>query len=495
MAATLSVALVGCSSDDKAGRNTDGGTVRVVAQNEPVSLNAIYSSVSDAKSWGALYDGLVGNNPATNEVNDEGLLYGWERPDATTWIFKVREGVTFHNGEVFDAAAAAFTILTERDEPKANLGLFYQDIVDAKPVGNDLEITTSEPYPPLPSLLASTMAIAPGAYAKLGGDGFGAAPVGTGPFKFVSYDRGGTLRLDAYKDYWRVKPAAASLEVSWSADAQTRVGLVQTGQADLALDLTPQALTSLRDDGSVEVKRAPIQSRYYLYLNTKEGAFIDLDLRRAFAMAIDRDAIVASVFKQGGAEAYRHFFGDLYDPELTFDNSIKYDLKAAQQIVSSKGSPKITLTYANGRAPNDGQIGTAVVGMLEAAGFTVTNDQVEFSTFLERRNSHATEAAGMQIINTYPDPDDMVKAWAGGFSITQACAGEWYDAKESKALSAASDDERDAHYRDIENQVLNEEVCYVPLVKYEGIWAMNPKLSGFTEPRIGATDYALLKIG
>ena len=199
------VALAGCAGYG----GSQGGTsnvLRVVGQNEPVSINPIYSSTSDVKSWGPMYDALVGTDRASTEPNQDGLLYDWSRPTPTTWLFKVREGVTFHNGEPFDAAAAAFTISQEVNDPKAILGGNFRPVESAAPQGADLLVTTNVPYPALPSMLAITMAVAPGAYQAAGGDAFAQNPVGTGPFRFESYTRGGALRMVANEGYWRGAP-------------------------------------------------------------------------------------------------------------------------------------------------------------------------------------------------------------------------------------------------------------------------------------------------
>ena len=356
-------------------------------------------------------------------------------------------------------------------------------------------MTTTSPYPSLPDLLAATMAVAPEAFEKLGGDGFANAPVGTGPYKFESYQRGGTLALVANQDYWQGAPGADRLEISWSADGQTRASLVQAGQADLALDLTPQALAVIPDSDAVTIERAPIDARYFIYLNMHTGAFADPDLRRAAALAIDKEAIVSSIFKEGGAEAYNYMVGDLFDTPPTYNDAISYDPGAAKKIVSSKGFPTITLTYAIGRSPNDAQIGTAIVGMFEAVGFTVNNDPVEFATFLERRNSQATEAAGAQIINTFRDADEEFRAWVNSTSVAKNCVGDWYDQKGAEALAIADTDARQKVYEEMEDRLLNQDVCYIPIVKYEGIWAMRSDLGGFTAPRLGTPDYSKLTLG
>jgi peptide/nickel transport system substrate-binding protein len=489
------LALGACSAPATGAQQADKGTLRVVASNEPTTLNPIYGSVSDAKSWGALFDALVGDDPTTNEANQNGLLYGWERPTPTKWTFKVRPNVTFHNGEAFDAAAAAFTIAQEYTDKKANLGAFYSVVENAAPVGDILEVTTKTPYPALPDLLASTMAVAPKAYQTAGADGFAAHPVGTGPFAFSSYQRGGTLKLTANEKYWQGAPKLNGLNVSWSGDAQTRASLAQTGQADLALDLTPQTLGTLNSDTKLNVVQKPIDARYFVYFNTTKPPFDNPIIRKAAALAIDKKTVVGSLFKQGGATPYNYFVGDLFSTPPTYDDAITYDPEKAKNLLASvPGSHEITMTYANGRSPNDGQIGAAIVGMWENVGFKVKNDPVDFSTFLQRRGTNVMEATGAQIVNTFRDPDEEFRAWVGRSSIVHNCASAPYDVLSEQALAAPSREAREKVYGQMEDRLLNQDVCYVPILKYDGIWAMSKKVGGFTPPRLGTPAYARLTL-
>ncbi len=112
------------SSTEAAGDST----LRVVVQAEPTSLSPTYSFFGDARVWGGIFDTLVGYDRQTLAVNDEGLLPTWEQTGPTEWLFDVREGVTFHDGETFDAAAAAFTINELRDDPASILRTYYDVI-------------------------------------------------------------------------------------------------------------------------------------------------------------------------------------------------------------------------------------------------------------------------------------------------------------------------------------------------------------------------------
>jgi peptide/nickel transport system substrate-binding protein len=482
------------SSSKKAG----GGSkiVRVVGQNEPVTLNPLYSSTSDVKSWGAMFDSLVGTDRASTAPDQNGLLYGWTRTTPTTWMFKVRTGVTFHDGEVFDAAAAAFTITQEITDKKAILGGNFSDVSAAKPVGADLEVTTKEPFPALPAMLAITMAVAPKAYQQTGGDGFASHPVGSGPFTFSSYARGGSLKMVAYDKYWRGAPKLAGVNVSWSADAQTRASLVQTGQADLALDLTPQTLNAVKSDSRLKVIEKPIDARYFVYFNMKTAPFNNADMRKAAALAIDKASIVSGLFKQGGASPYNYFVGDLFPTPPTYSDSISYDLDKAKSLLASvPGSHQISFTYATGRSPNDAQISTAIVGMLENAGFKVNNEPMDFATFLQRRNNGTMQATGIQIINAFRDPDEEFRPWVGGTSITQNCVSAPYDALSTQALAQPEEVARDKIYSQMEDRLLNQDVCYVPILRYDGLWAMSKTVQGFVAPRFASPDYYQISMG
>ena len=489
-------AMSGCSGSSSKASAGGGDILRVVAQNEPVTLNPVYSSTSDVKSWGAMFDSLVGTDRASTAPDQDGLLYGWTRPTPTTWIFKVRTGVTFHDGGVFDAAAAAFTITQEITDKKAVLGGNFSDVQSAAPHGVDLEVTTKEPFPALPAMLAITMAVAPKSYQAAGGAAFGSHPVGSGPFVFSSYGRGGTLKMTANDKYWRGAPKLKGMSVSWSADGQTRASLVQTGQADLALDLTPQTLSAVKSDSKLNVVEKPIDARYFVYFNEKTAPFDNPVLRKAAALAIDKQSIVSGLFKQGGASVYNYFVGDLFPSPPTYADAISYNLAEAKQLLASVPGPHaITLSYATGRSPNDGQIGAAVVGMLQNAGFTVTNDPMDFATFVKRRNDNSMQATGLQIINAFRDPDEEFRPWVGKTSITKNCVSAPYDALSIQALAQADEGARNQIYSQMEDKLLNQDVCFLPILRYDGIWAMNKIVHGFQPPRFASPDYYKISMG
>ncbi len=491
--------LSGCSSSSSSSHPSSdaasGGTLRVVGVNEPVTINPVYSSTSDVKSWGPMFDTLVGTDRASTAPDQDGLLYGWTRPTDTTWLFKVRQGVTFHDGEKFDAAAAAFTIQQEITDPKAVLGNNFSAVAGAAPQDGDLLVTTKVPYPALPAMLAITMAVAPGAYQKAGGDAFAQDPVGTGPFVFDSYTRGGTLKMVANKDYWRGAPTLDEVDVSWSADPSARASLVKTGQADLALDLTPQATVAVKGDPNVKVEEKPIDARYFVYFNENTAPFDNLALRKAAAMAIDKRAIVSSLFKQGGASVYDYFVGDQFQTKPTYKDAITYDPDEAKKLVASvPGDHKIQFTYASGRSPQDGQIGAAIAGMLQKAGFEVENQPVDFATFVQRRNSGNLQMAGVQIINAFVDPDEEFRPWVLKTSVTKNCVSAPYDALSDQALATADRTAREKIYAQAEDLLLNKDVCYTPILRYDGVWAMSSKVQGFVPPRFASPDYYAISL-
>jgi peptide/nickel transport system substrate-binding protein len=467
--------------------------LRVVLQNEPTSLNPTFSPFSDSRAWGGLFDSLVGYDRGTLKVDDQGLLPTWKQTAPTEWLFDVRKDVTFHDGEKFDAAAAAFTIKELRDNPKSILRSYYDIVADAVPAGGQLKITTTQPYAALPQVLTTAYALPPKDYAEKGAEKFAQQPVGTGPFKLDAYRSGQELDVTRFDGYWRGKPKLDGITYTWNGEASSRYALLASGDVDLAIGMEPQDVKKLQSSDNLKVTSGESTYGLTIFLNTTKGPLANVKLREAVAKSIDRDGIVKSIFQGTGAVPSHYFIGDLLTKPFEVD--VPMDVNAAKALVSQAGGASLTFGYTSGKYPSDTTVGDAVSGMLKQVGFTVKQQAEEYGAWRELRDKGAFDLFMFEATPTFPHPDTYVSYFLGENASLKTCTnGADYDAYNQKALSADSVEASDEVYQQLETQVISEDYCYVPLTKSVYSYGMSDRVTGFKAPRNASPDYFALSL-
>ena len=231
-----------------------------------------------------------------------GLALSWSAIDDTTWEFKLRPGVKFHNGEAFDAAAVKFTFERVLDPEAKSPTISYVrtvtgvDVVDALTV----RIRTNGPDPLLPTRMSRYPAyIVPPKYvAEVGKDVFARKPVGTGPYKVAEFVQDDRVVMVANPDYWRGKPAIARVVWRPIPEATARIAALVADEVQLVEGIPAEmtALVKANPDLALEqVKNGGLT--IYLGLKSSEKPLSDVRVRRALSMAIDRKTIVAEILK------------------------------------------------------------------------------------------------------------------------------------------------------------------------------------------------------
>ncbi|MGX4695432.1 ABC transporter substrate-binding protein [Streptomyces sp. JNUCC 63] len=481
LALTLGTA---CSSGGSGGSETaaKGATLKVVTPTEPVTMNPVHSVISDARVWGAIMDPLVDVDESGAPL-DTGLITSWKQKSPTSWELTVREGVKFSNGEPFDASAVVFSIEQNRTDKAARLASYLSVVkkvtaVDAKTVS----VTTNEPYNALPQLLSVIYAHPPKYYKEQTAEGYGKKPVGTGGFTLESYTPGREVVVAKNTDYWRGEPKVGKIVFTWAPDPASRMSLLQTGAADIAIDVPVEQLPALKADPKLVAETKTSTSEMAVFFETGKKPFDDPDLRRAAAMAIDRKALVTSLFRTEGAEPQPHLIGQLMSALPEHDDAIEYDPQGAKKLLDGR-SPKITFSYTVGRYPQDAKVGEAVAGMLEKVGFKVKRNPLDVAKFFELRPTGAFEAYMYQISPVFLQPDVYVHGFLTSNSITKHCVDPKLDALSAEALKAPTQKKSEEVYADLEHYALHEKVCNVPLYDVVGIYGVSKKVSGFEAPR------------
>lgn len=361
------------------------GELVVALPNDPTSLFPPRGADITARNAAfPLYNSLVALTP-DNELIAE-LATSWDvSEDGTVYSFTLREGVTFHNGEVFNADSVVATWTFSAD-PSNDYAQDYAQVVEVEVIDEyNVRMITAAPNPIFLTQVANGWAMLPPAYlAEVGIEGFEAAPVGTGPFRFVERVAGDRIVMEANPDYWQEGlPRVERLVFRIIPDATTRLAAIQTGEVDIVNRLSADLATVLEMNPDVQIITYPNDRVYYVaFKNVGNGVgtpLEDVRVRRAFNLAVNRQGIIDAIF--GGQAAL--VSGFVMSTNLGFDESIEpfpFDPDAARELLAEAG-------YADGFAismgcPTDAylninEVCLAIQRDLGRVGIDVT---VEFKT-------------------------------------------------------------------------------------------------------------------
>ncbi|MFA5919222.1 MAG: ABC transporter substrate-binding protein [Candidatus Nanopelagicaceae bacterium] len=332
----------------------------------------------------AIYDSLV-------TINEEGdlvpsLATKWNQTSDTSWTLTLRDGVTFSNGEKFDASSVVSTLSYLTQDPvgaKTIVAAEVNNISSVSGSGNTVTITTKTADSILPRKLTVVWMVAPKAWQTLGAAGYALTPIGTGPFTVTEW--GATaISLQANKASWR-SPKVDTMQVLQIPDPTARIQALQSGQIDLAVQVGP--------DETSEVDRKKFQVVYDSFPQVMSLAFITTkgdspllkkEVRLALNYAINRDSIVNNLLGGKGTAANQGstklVFG--YNSNLS---KYPYDPTKAKALLATAGFPtgfSISADVTVGSFPADADIYQAVARDLKRIGVTLLLRQIPFSEWL-----------------------------------------------------------------------------------------------------------------
>jgi len=307
------------------------------------SYNPITSSnLNSAASL--IYDRLIEQD--ADQSYHPHLATSWEEsPDGMLWTFKLKEGVTFHDGTPFNAQSVADWIPDFADTDNAYLVAAVEsvDVVDELTV----RFVMSRAEPNLLYNLASTFMGVPGtaAYDTMG-ENFGVTgAVGTGPFKLETFDIGLETVLVRNDDYaWASDlsenqgPAhAARITFREVPDQSTAFLELKTGGIDLLLGVPTDFLQILKAESNVAVIQMPGTGINYMPINVTSPPFDDIRVREATGLAINQEAIVASIYNGVGAAAHNFLISSLPEALVEPDLNVNFDIEKAKALLDEAG--------------------------------------------------------------------------------------------------------------------------------------------------------------
>ncbi|MEX2500810.1 MAG: ABC transporter substrate-binding protein [Trueperaceae bacterium] len=266
------------------------------------------------------------------------LATDWELlDDGVTWRLSLREGVTFHTGNPFNAEVVKWNIETMLDpeDPGVASGLFA-NVVEVRVVDEyTVDVELEAPNGVFTALLAAPLMVMMDMehWMELGEDAYARNPSGTGPFQFESWDPGSTVVLSANEDYWGdVGAEVDRVEFVTIPEDSARVVALRTGEVDIAFTVPADQMADLERRDGIEVVRTPTFRTVFIGMNTQNPK-LEQDVRHALSHAINRDQI-STIIGDNGSPAVGH------GPEAAlgfYDHSLPYDVELANELLDNAG--------------------------------------------------------------------------------------------------------------------------------------------------------------
>ncbi|WP_241671066.1 ABC transporter substrate-binding protein [Dankookia rubra] len=353
-----------------------------------------------------IFSGLTTTDGHARVIPD--LAESWKAIDATTWEFKLRPGVRFHNGSEFTAEDVAFTFARVPNVPNSpsSYAIYTRPIREVQVVdAHTLRLKTAVPYPLMPTDLASVMILDRETHAQATTEGFNAGPmaVGTGPFRMISHRNGDRIEFERSDNYFGARPAWQRVNYRMITNDAARTAALLAGDVEIIDQVPTSDLAKLRNDQRLALSEITGLRLIYLsfdHSRTDSSPFVtdndgkplpanplkDARVRRALSMAIDRNAIVERVM-EGAAIPAGQFLPEgsfSYVPDLT---PTRFDTEGAKRLLAEAGFPqgfRITLHGPNDRYPNDSRIIQAIGQMWTRAGVRTAVEAQPWTTFVAR---------------------------------------------------------------------------------------------------------------
>lgn len=406
LAAISAFLLGGCATAAPGPPGADGGTgvpkgpvgkaVLALSPQTTATVDPmLVGGASDFPNIEALYNRLTETQEEESYVPTPGVAEKWSiSPDGKTVEFQIRKGIRFHNGDELTPEDVVFTMQRVQKSGSPNNKIYLDRYVESVQASGDTVVfKLKEPdWLVITALSGAAYSIVPKKYVeRVGDEGFLKAPVGTGPFKMVSWSKQESLDLEAVdSEHFFRQPGVKQLRYLVVGEETTRLAMVKTQEADLA-QASVMSLKALQGDSSVRPIRVPYIGGLVLFMfgqADRSNPLSKVELRQALSLAIDREAIARGIY-QGYA---RPMTVPAWDPAAADlpewgKAVIKQDTNKASELLGKAGFPggkglKLTLhNYEYGALPLWTQVAPVIASDWGKLGIQVEMRQWEWGSW------------------------------------------------------------------------------------------------------------------
>jgi peptide/nickel transport system substrate-binding protein len=360
--------------------------------------------------WRHVIEPLVEFNYETNEY--VGILAeSWKVENGTDWIFKLREGITFHDGSEFTSKDVVHSYDRIKNSKESMQASFLASVDTLEAVDDHtVKIVTKQPSASLLKDLILLYITSDKQFKEQGEEGDNSL-IGTGPFKVKDWQRSERFVVEKYSDYWGGTPTYDEVVFRTITEDVARVTALENGEVDI-INAPTQDLDRLSKNPNLVVEGVPSLRMMFFVLNPAIKPLDNVKVRQAINYAIDVQSIVdhvqeGEVLKLNGPVA-DNVFG--YDPKW---KPYPYDPKKAKELLNEAGFPNgfdLVITSPNGRYTRDLNVSEAVAAQLKEVGINATVDVPEWSIFASEMDKGTY---GMYLIGRGPvfDADIVMKQY------------------------------------------------------------------------------------
>ena len=430
----------------------------------------------------AIHDAMV--RPYPGQKMGPSLAESWqESEDGLTYEFKLRAGLTFHNGDPVTTEDVKFSFDRYNGTGAKTLKEHVREIeiVDPRVVRFHLK----EPWPDFMTFYGTTATavgiIVPKKYlSEIGDDGFKKHPIGAGPYKFVSTNPGIEVVLEAFPGYWRRVPSVKTLVMRSVPEATTRALMLKTGEADIAYALDGTAAEGIRDDAGIQIvatKHASINWIEFTEQWDPKSPWHDKRLRLAVNYALDRQAI-----SEVGCLGFCPPAGVIVPRVMDFALQVEpmpYDPAKAKQLLAEAGYPNGIEAGDFTMIPGFPTIAETVMNYLNAAGVRVRLKQMERATFYADWQAKKLRGLFMPGAGNSGNAASRVEDFIQ--SKRPYAYGGYPDIDELFAKQAVERDhaKREAMLHKIQ-QLSIDRVMYAPVMDFSALMGIGPRVTKHT---------------
>lgn len=440
---------------------------------------AMVTASSSFELIAAVYENLI-------IFDDDGqpvpvLAESWEQTDDTTYVFTLREGVTFHNGGPLTSEDVKFTFERLMDPDGGSVWASQFTPFDSVEATDERTVTfkLNQSYGPFMAVLtAGYAAILPNSPDT----DFQTEMIGTGAYKISEHVKDTQTSLVAHDGYWREgEPVTPNLRYNIMPDESARLAAVRTGEINITSMVDPVSIDTAKGDSNVAVIEQDSTDYYLLGLNCAVEPFDNVKVRQALSMAIDRQAIIDAVFFGAGQVSgpLVPTLGDWANPLEDLPN-YALDRDGAKALLEEAGAADLSFSITVGANRTEFvNIALVIQDQLKEIGVTVELDQVEWGTFIEKWVARDFQSF-VSFNGSGNDPDRALypAITTGGSVNAFQFSDPAIDALLQQGRELSDHEERKAVYQEAE-KLIAEQAPLIFISTRTGHFATSADVSGF----------------